>query len=83
MSENWISVNDRLPDVGALCRCKVEYWRYGVLHSYGVECGHYLQWNDIANEPTFDIGLNSDEEYVKVTHWQLKEEEWVLEESRE
>jgi len=65
----WISVEDELPEVGTVVKCKVDYHRHGQVVISGEEIyAEYRGMNEYINKPLFDIETY-DEEYADVTHW--------------
>jgi len=69
-AQEWISVEDRLPEVGEITKCKVDFHRHGSVVQHGVEINaEYKGMNLCINKPMFDIDTY-DEAYAEVTHWQ-------------
>jgi len=66
---DWVSVEDELPEVGTIVKCRVDYYRYGQVVISGEEIyAEYRGMNEYINKPLFDIETY-DEAYADVTHW--------------
>ena len=70
----WISVEDELPEVGTIVKCRVDYYRHGQAVISGEEIyAEYRGMNESINKPLFDIKTYG-EAYADVTHWQPSKE---------
>lgn len=64
MSE-WISVKDRLPEPGQLCKVKYQDWRYGAIFDEGEDS----QKHEGRGRFEATMGEELGECYRSVTHW--------------
>jgi len=69
----WISVKDRLPLIGAFVDVRYDVWRYK--QKCYTEEGHtvYEGINEYTHKPRFELD-DSGEDYKDVTHWKPRPE---------
>lgn len=65
---NWISIEDKLPDVDKRIRLKGDIWSYGIIIEKNVESHGSMYSNDGYFDNDSNIGEHGDCWY-DVTHW--------------
>jgi len=65
---NWISVKDRLPEIGETTKCRVHFHRHFSVYDAVEVIAKYVGVTDAVNMPMWDIDTG-DEAFAEVTHW--------------